>query len=148
MEPGMKNLNITLIVLEIGRPNTTKEGHEVQTRKVDGRSGPGTFIQQGDICKLTKAYTSLDPLHGEGGDINKTGGICIPFSETPFMSEPNPEFHLQLQAKLSANMDQRRSPTSQLVGGAVPMGISAPLLPLPGNGNSGGIGFGPEFGRR
>ncbi|CAN7976432.1 unnamed protein product [Ixodes persulcatus] len=63
LKPGMKNLSIIFIVLEIGRPNMTKEGHEVRTCKVADRSGsinvsvwdePGTCIQQGDICKLTK----------------------------------------------------------------------------------------------
>ncbi|KAK8761935.1 hypothetical protein V5799_026798 [Amblyomma americanum] len=63
LKPGMKNLSIIFIVLEIGRPNMTKEGHEVRTCKVADRSGsinvsvwddPGKCIQQGDICKLTK----------------------------------------------------------------------------------------------
>ncbi|XP_077544189.1 uncharacterized protein LOC144156195 isoform X2 [Haemaphysalis longicornis] len=63
LKPGMKNLSIIFIVLEIGRPNMTKEGHEVRTCKVADRSGsinisvwdePGTCIQPGDICKLTK----------------------------------------------------------------------------------------------
>lgn len=155
LKPGMKNLSIIFIVLEIGRPNMTKEGHEVRTCKVADRSGsinvsvwdePGTCIQQGDICKLTKGYASLwkgclTLYTGKGGEIQKIGEFCLPFSETPFMSEPNPEFQLQLQAKLSANMDQRRSPTSQ-VGGADPMGLPAPL---PGNGHPGGIGFGPRI---
>ncbi|EEC16186.1 ob fold nucleic acid binding protein, putative [Ixodes scapularis] len=105
LKPGMKNLSIIFIVLEIGRPNMTKETHEVRTCKVPDRSGsinvsvwdePGPCIQQGG--------------------------------------------HLQAYQR-SANMDQRRSPTSQ-VGGADPMGLPAPL---PGNGHPGGIGFGPRI---
>lgn len=154
LKPGMKNLSITFMILEIGRPNTTKEGHEVRTCKVADRSGsinfsvwdePGTHLQAGDICKLTKGYASLwkgclTLYTGKGGDIKKIGEFCLAYNETPFMSEPNPEFLLQLQAKLSANMD-RRSPTSQ-VGGADSMGLPAPL---PGNGHPSGVGFGPRM---
>lgn len=159
LKPGMKNLSIIFIVLEIGRPNTTKEGHEVRTCKVADRSGsinvsvwdePGTCIQQGDICKLTKGYASLwkgclTLYTGKGGDIQKIGEFCLPFSETPFMSEQNPEFMQQLQAKLNANVDQRRSPTSQ--SGADQMGSSL-ASPSPGNGHPGGLGFGPRGGGR
>ncbi|XP_023221872.1 SOSS complex subunit B1-B-like [Centruroides sculpturatus] len=65
LKPGMKNLNIIFIILEIGRPNTTKDGHEVRTCKIADRSAcinlsvwdePGNYIQSGDICKLTKGH--------------------------------------------------------------------------------------------
>ncbi|XP_049521223.1 SOSS complex subunit B1 [Dermacentor silvarum] len=149
LKPGMKNLSIIFIVLEIGRPNMTKEGHEVRTCRVADRSGsinvsvwdePGTCIQQGDICKLTKGYASLwkgclTLYTGKGGDIQKIGEFCLPFSETPFMSEPNPEFMQQLQAKLNANVDQRRSPTSQVVG-ASGDSLGAAALPTPAPGCS------------
>ncbi|XP_064483564.1 SOSS complex subunit B1-like isoform X2 [Ornithodoros turicata] len=140
LKPGMKNLNIVFIVLDIGRPNTTKEGHEVRTCRVADRTGsinvsvwdePGTCLQQGDICKLTKGYASLwksclTLYTGKGGDIQKIGEFCLPFSETPFMSEPNPEFLQQLQAKLlNAGMEQRQSPA----GGDTPS---------PGNGHPSG----------
>lgn len=48
-----------------GRPNTTKDGHEVRTLKIADKTGsinvsvwdePGNFIQPGDICKLTKGW--------------------------------------------------------------------------------------------
>ena len=48
-----------------GRPNTTKDGHEVRTCKVADRSAsinlsvwdePGHYLQQGDICRLSKGY--------------------------------------------------------------------------------------------
>ncbi|XP_077544188.1 SOSS complex subunit B1-like isoform X1 [Haemaphysalis longicornis] len=152
LKPGMKNLSIIFIVLEIGRPNMTKEGHEVRTCKVADRSGsinisvwdePGTCIQPGDICKLTKGYASLwkgclTLYTGKGGEIQKIGEFCLPFSETPFMSEPNPEFMQQLQNKLNANVVDRRSPTPQPTG-------SDPLVggptPSPGNGHPGGLGL-------
>lgn len=159
LKPGMKNLSIIFIVLEIGRPNMTKEGHEVRTCRVADRSGsinvsvwdePGTCIQQGDICKLTKGYASLwkgclTLYTGKGGDIQKIGEFCLPFSETPFMSEPNPEFMQQLQAKLNANVDQRRSPTSQVVG-ASGDSLGAAALPTPAPGNGHPLGFAPRGG--
>lgn len=55
--------NFTIHALYIGRPNITKEGHEVRTCKVADKSGsvnvsfwdePGQLLQSGDICKLTK----------------------------------------------------------------------------------------------
>lgn len=51
--------------LFIGLPNMTKDGHEVRTCKVADRTAsinlsvwdePGLFLQQGDICRLSKGY--------------------------------------------------------------------------------------------
>lgn len=126
LKPGMKNLNIIFIILEIGRPNTTKDGHEVRTCKIADRSAsinlsvwdePGNYIQSGDICKLTKGYASLwkgclTLYTGKGGDIQKIGEFCMLFSETPNMSDPNPEYLQQMQAKLQGG-EQRGSPTPQ-----------------------------------
>lgn len=39
LKPGMKDLSIMFIVLDIGRPTKTKEGHEVRSVKVADRSG-------------------------------------------------------------------------------------------------------------
>ncbi|XP_054719188.1 SOSS complex subunit B2-like [Uloborus diversus] len=101
IKPGMKSLNVVFIVLEIGRPNTTKENHEVRTCKVADRTAsinlsvwdePGLYLQQGDICRLTKGYASvwkgcLTLYTGKGGEIQKIGEFCFTFSETPNMSE-------------------------------------------------------------
>lgn len=149
LKPGMKNLNIVFIVLDIGRPNTTKEGHEVRTCRVADRTGsinvsvwdkPGTYLQPGDICKLNRGYVSLwksclTLYTGKGGDIQKIGEFCLPFSETPFVSEPNPEFLQQLQAKLNAGIDQRRSPTLQMSGDPAAQSLPSPSA---GNGHPGG----------
>ncbi|CAN7937302.1 unnamed protein product [Ixodes hexagonus] len=156
LKPGMKNLSIIFIVLEIGEQ--LKRRLLVAFQNVEPRSrlsnplairlfDKGWYCCSANIaCAILHLYASLwkgclTLYTGKGGEIQKIGEFCLPFSETPFMSEPNPEFQLQLQAKLSANMDQRRSPTSQ-VGGADPMGIPAPL---PGNGHPGGVGFGPRI---
>ncbi|KAH7946941.1 SOSS complex subunit B2-like [Rhipicephalus sanguineus] len=155
LKMGMKSLSITFIVLDIGRPNMTKEGHEVRTCKVADRSGsinlslwdePGTCIQEGDICKLTKGYVSLwkgclTLYTGKGGTIQKIGEFCLPFSETPFMSEPNPEYMKQLTAKLNGTVDQRRAPTSQS-GGSSGDTLGAALLPTPSAGGDDPSGLG------
>ena len=39
LKPGMKDLSIMFIVLEISRPTKTKEGHEVRSVKIADRSG-------------------------------------------------------------------------------------------------------------
>lgn len=99
---GVKNINLTCIVLEVGRPSTTKEGHEIRTCKVADRTGSihlsvwgeiGTFVQPGDILKLIKGYCSLwktiPTLYmGRGGELVKTGEFCLIFNETPNQSEP------------------------------------------------------------
>ncbi|PRD36137.1 UNVERIFIED_CONTAM: nabp2-a [Trichonephila clavipes] len=69
------------------RPNMTKDGHEVRTCKVADRTAsinlsvwdePGLFLQQGDICRLSKGYASvwkgcLTLYTGKGGEIQKIG---------------------------------------------------------------------------
>lgn len=156
LKMGMKSLSITFIVLDIGRPSTTKDGHEVRTCRVADRTGsinlsiwdePGTCIQEGDICKLTRGYVSLwkgclTLYTGKGGAIQKIGEFCLPFSETPFMSEPNPEYLKQLTAKLNGTVDQRRSPTSQS-GGSGGDTLGAAILPTPsaGSDDPGGLAY-------
>lgn len=108
LKHGMKNLNIvSFVVLDmIGKPSTTKDGHEVRTLKVADKTAsinasvwdePGALLQPGDICRLTKGYASyfkgcLTLYTGKGGAINKIGEFCMVFSEQPNMSEFNQEF--------------------------------------------------------
>ena len=101
LKVGIKNVQLTFIVLEVGRPSTTKEGHEIRTCRVADRSGTihlsvwgeiGTYIQPGDICRLTKGYVSLwkgvPTLYmGKGGELVKTGEFCFIFNETHNMSD-------------------------------------------------------------
>lgn len=151
LKPGMRNLSMVLIVLEVGAPNVTREGREVRSCKVADRTGSimislwdehGAYIQPGDICKLSKGYASLWKgclrlYTGRGGEIQKIGDFCMEFSETPFMSEPNPDFVHQVENKLNANVVDRRPPTPQAaISGDLPMG---PLTPPPGNGRPGGL---------
>ncbi|XP_042213465.1 SOSS complex subunit B1-A-like isoform X6 [Homarus americanus] len=105
LKPGMKNLKLVFIVLEIGRANMTKENHEVRSVKVADRSGcvnislwdePGQLLQPGDIVNLSKGYASffkncLTLYVAKGGDLQKVSEFCMQFSEQPNMSEPNPE---------------------------------------------------------
>lgn len=101
LKVGSKNSNLTFIVLEVGRPTTTKEGHEIRTCRVADRSASinlsvwgelGSYIQPGDICKLTKGYVSLwkgvPTLYlGKGGELVRTGEFCFLFNESHNMSE-------------------------------------------------------------
>jgi ssDNA-binding replication factor A large subunit len=70
-----------------GKPNRTKDGHEVRSCKVADKTGcvnisiwdeVGDLLQPGDICRLTKGYTniwknSLTLYTGKGGTIVKIG---------------------------------------------------------------------------
>lgn len=104
LKHGMKNVNVHFIVLEVGKANVTKEGHEVRTCKIADKTGcvnlsvwdeTGAHIQPGDICRLTKGYSSLwkaclTLYTGKGGDLQKVGEFCMLFSESPNMSDPQP----------------------------------------------------------
>ncbi|XP_054156186.1 SOSS complex subunit B1-B-like [Oppia nitens] len=110
---GSKNLTIIAIVLDIGRPNTTKDDHEIRTVKLADRTGsinvcvwdePGVYLQPGDICRITKGYVSLwkgclTLYTGKVGKIQKIGDYCMVFAELPNMSEPNTELTQQMPVK-------------------------------------------------
>ncbi|XP_020666180.1 SOSS complex subunit B2 [Pogona vitticeps] len=105
IKPGLKNLNVVFIVLEIGRVTKTKDGHEVRSCKVADKTGSitisvwdelGSLIQPGDIIRLTKGYASLwkgclTLYTGRGGELQKIGEFCMVYSEVPNFSEPNSE---------------------------------------------------------
>ncbi|GFQ77226.1 hypothetical protein TNCT_488231 [Trichonephila clavata] len=162
IKPGMKSLNVIFIVLDIGRPNMTKDGHEVRTCKVADRTAsinlsvwdePGLFLQQGDICRLSKGYASvwkgcLTLYTGKGGEIQKIGEFCFTFTELPNMSE-NPE---QTNQQKTPTTEARSSPTLQQplplmpAPGVVVPSTTAPSLP--GNGNHGSSAFTPRGANR
>lgn len=104
LRPGLKNLNVVFIVLEVGPPTITKENREVRTFKVADQTAcvnvsvwdePGQLLVPGDIVRLTKGYASvwrqcLTLYSGKNGDIQKIGEFCMVFNESLNMSEPNP----------------------------------------------------------
>ncbi|XP_058510173.1 SOSS complex subunit B2 [Solea solea] len=155
VKPGLKNLNIVFIVLEIGRVTKTKDGHEVRSCKVADKSGsiaisvwdePGNLIQPGDIIKLTRGYASiwkgcLTLYTGRGGDIQKIGEFCMVYSEVPNFSEPNPELQNQTnQQNKSGKPDQNQrgnSPPNQNSGTSAPPGNGA-MPPFSNNNPSAG----------
>lgn len=97
----MKNINLTFIVLEVGRPSTTKDGHEIRTCKVADRSATihfsvwdelGVLLQPSDVCRLTKGYVSLwkgiPTLYmGKGGELVKIAEFGFIFNEAHNMSD-------------------------------------------------------------
>jgi len=105
LKPGMNALNLSFIVLDIGRPNTTKENQEVRTVKVADRSGMvnlsvwnelGKALASGDIIRMSRGYTGmfkncLTVYTTRAGDFHKIGEFCMIFTETPYMSDSNPE---------------------------------------------------------
>ncbi|XP_028924840.1 SOSS complex subunit B2 isoform X2 [Ornithorhynchus anatinus] len=102
IKPGLKNLNVVFIVLEIGRVTKTKDGHEVRSCKVADRTGSitisvwdevGGLIQTGDIIRLTRGYASmwkgcLTLYTGRAGLLHRIGEFCMVYSEVPNFSEP------------------------------------------------------------
>lgn len=105
IRPGLKNINVVFIVLEVGVATVTKENREVRTFKVGDPTAcinvsvwdePGKLLVPGDIVRLTKGYASvwrqcLTLYSGKNGDIHKIGDFCLNFNEQLNMSEPNPQ---------------------------------------------------------
>lgn len=104
IKPGMKNLNVVFIVLEVGHPITTKDHRELRSCKVADATAcinvsvwdePSQFISPGDIVKITRGYASvfrdcLTLYTGKTGEIQKVGEFCMVFNEQLDMSAPNP----------------------------------------------------------
>lgn len=103
MRPGLKNINVVFIVLEVGHPTLTKENREVRTFKVADQSAcinasiwdeAGQLLAPGDIVRLTKGYVSmwrncLTLYTSKLGELQKIGEFCMVFNEQLNMSEPN-----------------------------------------------------------
>lgn len=117
IRPGLRNINVQFIVLEIGNATVTKENKEVRTFKVADQSAcinvsiwgePGNLLFPGDIVRLTKGYAviwrqCLTLYSGKSGDIHKIGDFCMLFNEQLNMSEPNPNFGPQQQQGAATN---------------------------------------------
>jgi len=128
VRPGMKNLHLMFIVLEVAKPTTTKDNHTVRTVKVADKSGSinlsvwdeaGQAIMSGDICKFVRGYAALwksglTLYTGKIGEIFKVGEFCFNFTELPNFSEPNPEY-----IKMEQSKEPRRSPTEAYDAGNV-----------------------------
>ncbi|XP_043647945.1 SOSS complex subunit B homolog [Drosophila teissieri] len=102
IKPGLKNINVIFIVLEVGVATVTKENREVRNFKVGDPTAcinvsiwdePGKLIAPGDIVRLTKGYASiwrhcLTLYSGKNGEVFKIGEYCMVFNESVNMSEP------------------------------------------------------------
>lgn len=102
IKPGLKNINVIFIVLEVGVATVTKENREVRNFKVGDPTAcinvsiwdePGKLITPGDIIRLTKGYASiwrhcLTLYSGKNGEVFKIGEFCMIFNEGLNMSEP------------------------------------------------------------
>lgn len=117
IRPGMKNINVVFIMLEIGHPTKTKENREVRSCKVADQTGsinvsiwdaPGQLLVPGDIVRITKSYAAiwrncLTLYTGKNGDVQKIGEFCMVFTEQPNMSEPNPALGGQINQQGGGN---------------------------------------------
>ncbi|MFH4977353.1 hypothetical protein AB6A40_004062 [Gnathostoma spinigerum] len=106
LTPGMKNVNVNFIVIEMGHSRRTPQGLDVRTIRVADHSGSvnmgiwnevGEFLQCGDICRLRNGYTTvykgcLSLSCGKLGELQKTGEFFLAFSDVPNMSEFNAEY--------------------------------------------------------
>lgn len=117
IKPGLKNINVVFIVLDVGQATLTKENREVRNFKVADFSAsincsvwddPGKLLCPGDIVRLTKGYASiwrncLTLYSGKNGEIVKIGEFCMAFNEHVNMSEPKRLEQLQQAANLTPN---------------------------------------------
>jgi len=103
LRPGLKNVNVVFIVLEVGPLTYTKENREVRSFKVADATAcinttvwdeAGQYLMPGDIVRLTKGYLNiwrncLTLYTSKAGDIQKIGEFCMIFNEQHNVSEPN-----------------------------------------------------------
>ncbi|XP_053675819.1 SOSS complex subunit B homolog [Anopheles nili] len=115
--PGLKNINVIFIILEVGPVTLTKENREVRTFKVADQSAainvsiwdePGKQLSPGDIVRLTKGYAnvwrqSLTLYSGKNGEIMRLGDFCYTFNEMLNMSEPNPNLSASIPQPILNN---------------------------------------------
>ena len=124
----------------------------MRTVKVADRTGmvnltvwneQGKVLQQGDIIRMTRGYTNMfkncltiHPIRN--GEFVKIGDFCMIFTETPNMSEPNPELAAQFEKE---EAERKAEKASRAVGGdrGSSRGGAA------GNGSSGSNNGGGQF---
>ena len=118
VRPGFKNVNLVFIVLDISKPTKTKDGNDIRTVRVGDKSGSinmsvwneqGAQMLPGDIIRFVRGYAQvwknqLTLYIGKVGGMEKIGEFCMLFSETPNMSDPNPEF-IAMAKQLSEKRD-------------------------------------------
>ncbi|XP_053665045.1 SOSS complex subunit B homolog [Anopheles marshallii] len=147
--PGMKNINVIFIILEIGPVTLTKENREVRTFKVADQSAainvsiwdePGKQLLPGDIVRLTKGYAnvwrqSLTLYSGKNGEIVRLGDFCYTFNEMVNMSEPNPNLSASLAQPVlnngsggGPNGGNNNNGTGKAMGTPKPVPNTNPLL--------------------
>ncbi|XP_076871409.1 nucleic acid binding protein 1b isoform X2 [Brachyhypopomus gauderio] len=113
LKPGLKNVNVVFIVLEIGRVTKTKDGHVLRSCMVADKSGSIT------LCVWDEVGALLQP----GDIIRLTHGFCMVFSEVPNFSEPNPEVLAQISQINQGNKPVKadvQSTTAAIQNPAVP----------------------------
>uniref|UniRef100_A0A5S6QUU9 OB domain-containing protein n=1 Tax=Trichuris muris TaxID=70415 RepID=A0A5S6QUU9_TRIMR len=117
---NMRYISLQFIILEIGPPRRTRDGHDVRLIRIADQTGSvnlsawdeiGSAMSAGDICKLANGYTSyhrgcLTVNCGKLGELRKIGEFCMLFSDHPNMSLPNPAE----TAKIGAEGNSRRLP--------------------------------------
>lgn len=131
IRPGLKNINVQFIVLEVGNATVTKENREVRTFKVADQTAcinvsiwgePGNLLFPGDIVRLTKGYAviwrqCLTLYSGKNGEIHKLGDFCMLFNEQLNMSEPNPNFGPQQQGAGGPQQQQQAMNGGNVING-------------------------------
>ncbi len=105
LEPNQKSVNLNVIVLDVTKPNTTKDGHEVRTVRIADKTGSinlsvwnehGSVLREGDILRLNGCFTqiwknSLQVKISNKGQVIKIGEFMMVFNESPDMSVLSPE---------------------------------------------------------
>lgn len=125
LEPNQKAVNLHVIVLEVTRPNTTKDGNEVRTVRIADKTGSinlsvwnehGSVLRDGDILRLNGCFTqvwknSLQVKISNKGQIIKCGEFMMTFNESLDMSVLSPEIlkTIQDQSKPSNNNNNNKA---------------------------------------
>lgn len=142
VRPGMKNLKMKIIVLQVNNPYKTKDGNEVRSCKVADKTGSvnisiwgddGNYVQCGDILQITRGYGTLFKncltlYVGKGGTLVRTGEFCFTFNEAPDISEPNQEWIQQAKEKATQGPTDPRLQTGNSTHAVKPSAKQHPTI--------------------
>ena len=99
LEPFMKGINVTCMVIEKVDVTWTKDNHAVHVLRVADETGsilfalydqPGSDAKPGDILRITSGFVILFKKHMRlacrNGSVVRTGRVCMSFKKEPDMS--------------------------------------------------------------
>jgi hypothetical protein len=154
LQAGMKNVNITVIVLEVGAPRRTPQGNDVRTIRVADPTGSinmsvwnelGEFVNPGDLFRIRNGCTAvhrgcLALSLQKTGEMLKIGEFFMAYSDQPDMSSYNADLEAKFPYRKGSPEEEKDEASSSSNGNGFAGGTHRP------NNNSTGASTTQHFG--